>query len=57
MTLQQLADETLVQKHRRIMQAKCKHGEVYSSTVTGPDGTFAHSVCLDCGARGDGTGR
>lgn len=49
MTLDELAKETLVQKHHRLMQAKCKHEEIYSSTVTGPDGTFTTRFCLDCG--------
>lgn len=49
MTLQELVEETLTQKHRRLMREKCKHREIYSSTVSGPHGTFAQSVCLDCG--------
>lgn len=48
--LTDLINETLSQKHRRLMQAKCPHDEVYESTVTGPDGTFTHRICLDCGA-------
>lgn len=49
MTLQELADETLVQKHIRLTQEKCQHEEIYSSTVAGPAGTFTNSFCLDCG--------
>lgn len=49
MTLAELANETLTQKHRRMMQEKCRHEEVYVSTVAGPDGVFANSFCLDCG--------
>lgn len=49
MTLAELANETLVQKHRRLMQAKCRHEEVYSSTVISSRGTFTNSFCLDCG--------
>jgi hypothetical protein len=51
MTLDELTKETLSQKHRRLMQAKCCHPEVYSSTVLGtrPSGVFTNSVCLDCG--------
>jgi hypothetical protein len=48
MTLTELANETLVQKHRRLMQEKCSHEEVYSSTVAG-ERVFTNSVCLDCG--------
>ena len=55
-TLEQLANETIIQKHRRIMQAKCSHSEVYGSTVRGPSGTFTNAYCLDCGKtwRADG---
>lgn len=49
MTLQELANETLVQKHLRLMQEKCPHPEIYSSTVRGPAGTFTNSFCLECG--------
>jgi hypothetical protein len=49
MTLEELAKETLVQKHRRLMQSKCQHEEVHSSTVAGPHGIFTNSFCLDCG--------
>jgi hypothetical protein len=49
MTLEELTKETLSQKHRRLMQAKCRHPEVYSSTVAGPSGVFTNSICLDCG--------
>lgn len=49
MTLDELASESLTQKHLRMMQAKCRHDEVYSSTVFVPNGTFTNSFCLDCG--------
>lgn len=49
MTIAELAAETLVQKHTRLMQAKCPHDEIYSSTVTTRDGTFTNRFCLDCG--------
>jgi hypothetical protein len=49
MTLAELAKETLVEKHRRLIQAKCQHEEVYSSTVAAPTGTFTNAFCLDCG--------
>lgn len=49
MTLQDLINETLVEKNCRLQQEKCKHEEVWSSTVRGPDGTFTNSFCLDCG--------
>jgi hypothetical protein len=47
--LQELAAETLVQKHMRLMQAKCRHDEIYSSTVSGPRGISTTCFCLDCG--------
>jgi hypothetical protein len=50
-TLQELAAETLVQKHIRLTQAKCRHPEIYCSTVTGPTGRFQTRFCLDCGKR------
>jgi hypothetical protein len=49
MTLQELAAETLVQKHLRLMREKCKHEEIYSSTVSGPAGISTICFCLDCG--------
>jgi hypothetical protein len=49
MTMTDLVNETLTQKHRRLMQEKCQHEEVYSSTVASPTGTFTNSFCLDCG--------
>ena len=49
MTLEELARETLVEKNRRLRQAKCTHEEVHRSTVTGPSGTFTNAFCLDCG--------
>jgi hypothetical protein len=49
MNLAELANETLTQKHRRLMQEKCRHEEVHSSTVRGPGGTFTNKFCLDCG--------
>lgn len=49
MNLTELVNETLTQKHRRLMQEKCRHKEVYVSTVAGPDGVFTNSFCLDCG--------
>lgn len=51
MTLQELAAETLTQKHKRLMQAKCQHQDVYSSAVSGPNGTFTNGFCWDCGKR------
>ena len=48
MTLEELVKETLVQKNTRLLQAKCKHEEVYCSTVLGPTGTYTHEICLDC---------
>lgn len=49
MTVAMLTAETLTEKNRRQRQAKCKHEEVFSSTCTGPAGTFTTAVCLDCG--------
>jgi len=49
MTIDELVRETLVEKNRRLRQAKCPHEEVYSSTVAGPTGVFTNSFCLDCG--------
>lgn len=54
MTIEELARETLIEKHRRLMREKCQHEEVYSSTVAGPAGTFTNSFCLDCGAQAGG---
>lgn len=48
MTLAELMQETLTQKNRRLRQAKCRHEEVYSSTVSGLSGTFTNRFCLDC---------
>lgn len=50
MTLEELVRETLIEKNTRLLRAKCPHLEIYCSTVTGPDGTFSHRFCLDCGA-------
>lgn len=49
LTVKMLQAETLVEKNRRKRQAKCEHDEVFSSTCTGPAGTFTTQVCLDCG--------
>lgn len=49
MTLQELVNETLVEKNRRIRRMKCRHMEVYSSWVSGPTGIFGNVFCLDCG--------
>lgn len=49
MTLIELANEALVQKHRRLIQEKCRHEEVYSSSVLSPDGYHVNRICLDCG--------
>lgn len=52
MTLQELVNETLVEKHRRLMQAKCKHNdELWHSTYDGPGWSFTETTCLDCGKR------
>jgi hypothetical protein len=49
LALEELQRETLVEKNRRLRQTKCKHEEVYSSSVTGPEGTHTTRFCLDCG--------
>jgi hypothetical protein len=51
MTLEEMARETLMEKHRRLMKERCLHDEVYSSSVTGPAGSHTVSFCLDCGKR------
>lgn len=45
--IRELTLETLSQKNCRLMQERCKHDEVYSSTVN--DGPFTNCVCLNCG--------
>lgn len=47
--LQDQIDETLIQKNRRLRQSKCKHEEVVSSFVLGPDSKSETRFCLDCG--------
>lgn len=51
MTLEELVRETLVEKHRRLMRAKCKHepGALVVSTYAGPEAAFTDTVCVDCG--------
>jgi hypothetical protein len=50
MTLAELAAETLVEKHRRLQQAKCRHdGERWRSAVLGPSGDHVTEFCWDCG--------
>lgn len=49
MTLQELVNETLVEKNRRMRQAKCRHEEIYESWAYGPLGIFTNVFCLDCG--------
>jgi hypothetical protein len=49
MTLAQLAAETLVEKHLRLAREKCRHKEIYSSSVLGPHGDHTTRICLDCG--------
>ena len=50
MTLEELVRETLVEKHLRLRQERCKHnGDTYISCVASPEGTFVTVVCLDCG--------
>jgi hypothetical protein len=49
MTLQELVSETLVQKNIRLRRAKCRHEEIYSSTVASRNGIFTNMICLDCG--------
>ncbi len=48
MTLEELQAETLTEKNRRLQQEKCRHNEIYCSTVVGPGGEFETRVCLDC---------
>ena len=49
MTLAELMAETLMQKHRRLQQEKCKHEEAFSSGVTSDRGSFGQKVCFECG--------
>ena len=51
MTLQELAAETLVEKHRRLQRAKCKHEAeaIFTASYSGPQGAFTDRVCVDCG--------
>ena len=49
MTLAELAAETLVEKNRRKIQAKCRHEAVHASTFLGPQASFTDRICLDCG--------
>ncbi len=51
MTLQDLVDETLMQKHQRIMRERCCHpaDATVISTFVGPEGAFTDIVCLNCG--------
>lgn len=49
MTMTELVNETLTQKHRRLMQAKCAHEDIYSSTVVSDGGAWTNSFCWDCG--------
>lgn len=52
MTLQELAAETLVQKHLRLMRAKCKHEPeaLNVASYSGPEGAWTDTVCVDCGS-------
>lgn len=49
MTLAELVKETLVEKHIRLKQEKCRHEETWSSTFLGPNGGFTKRGCFDCG--------
>lgn len=49
LTIKELERETLTAKHRRLLQERCKHKDVYSSTMLSQNGTFTNSVCFDCG--------
>lgn len=49
LTVKMLAAETLTKKNLRKRQAKCEHEEIFSSTCSGPAGTFTTAVCIDCG--------
>ena len=49
MTLAELVRETLTQKHRRLRQERCRHEEIYSSSVTSDWGDSTNRFCWDCG--------
>jgi hypothetical protein len=42
--IQELALETLSQKHRRELQEKCEHLDIYRSCVNG----VTNAICMDC---------
>jgi hypothetical protein len=48
MNIQELANETLVQKHRRLMRAKCKHKDLFISTFVSEAVAFREEHCFDC---------
>jgi hypothetical protein len=49
--LAELAAETLMQKHVRLMRERCRHpaDAVVSSSFHSPDCSFTDEFCLDCG--------
>lgn len=49
MTLAELARETLVEKNVRLQQEKCRHKEIYSSSVTSDWAYSTNRFCFDCG--------
>ena len=51
MTLAELVNETLVEKHRRLMREKCKHepGALVVSTFCSHEASFTDTFCADCG--------
>lgn len=51
LTVAELQAETLSQKHKRLMQEKCPHEEIYTSSVWCRDEevTYQNRFCLDCG--------
>lgn len=51
MTLEELANETLVQKHLRLTRERCRHptDALFSSTFMSRDLSFTEEICLDCG--------
>ena len=50
-TIEEFLRETLVEKHTRLMQAKCKHEPwaLVVSSYSGPGVSFTDTVCVDCG--------
>ena len=49
MTIDELQRETLTEKNTRLRQEKCRHPEVWSSSVRWGDVKSTSTVCVKCG--------